>query len=136
MKTRSFAASVIAALLLNFVALASPDNRASAARKAEVTRLVPLLPASDGVAVFEAKRFLNEALPKVLAANQPMLAEIMAKITEMENRTGIDLRKFDQVVVGVAFKQISAKETDFEPVAIANGDIGAGALIAVAKLAS
>ena len=136
MKTRSFAAAVIAALLLNFVTLAAPDNRGSAARKAEITRLVTLLPASDGVAVFEGKRFLNEALPRLLTANQPLLGEIMAKIAEMENRTGIDLRKFDQVAVGMAFKQISAKETDYEPVAIANGDISAGALIAIARLAS
>ena len=136
MKTRSFAAALIAALLINIAAFAAPDTHGNTARKAEVTRLVTLLPASDAVAVFEAKRFLNDALPKVLTANQPMLAEIMAKITEMETRTGIDLRKFDQVVVGIGYKQISEKETDFEPVAIANGDIGAGALIAVAKLAS
>ena len=65
-----------------------------------------------------------------------LLGEIMAKINEMENRTGIDLRKFDQVAVGVAFKTISAKETDYEPILIAGGDINAGALVAVAKLAS
>ena len=136
MKTRSFAAAVVAVLLLNFVGLAAPDNRRPAGTKHQASRLVALLPASDGVAVFEAKRFLNDALPKLLAANQPLLGEIMAKITEIETRTGVDLRKFDQVAVGVASKQISAKETDYEPVAIASGDISAGALIAIAKLAS
>ncbi|HEX3101909.1 MAG TPA: hypothetical protein VHQ01_08965, partial [Pyrinomonadaceae bacterium] len=135
MKTSPFAAAVIAVLLLNFVGLASVDDR-SVAKKRQVNRLVTLLPASEGVAIFEAKRFLNDALPKILAANQPMLADIMSKINEVENRTGIDLRKFDQVAVGVAYKQISAKEIDYEPVAIASGDINAGALVAVAKLAS
>lgn len=135
MKTRSFAAAVIAVLLLNFVGLAAVDDR-SVAKKRQVNRLVTLLPASEGVAVFEAKRFLNDALPKILAANQPMLADIMSKINEVETRTGIDLRKFDQVAVGVAYKQISAKGIDYEPVAIASGDINAGALVAVAKLAS
>ena len=136
MRTKSFAAAVVAVLLLNFTGLAAVDNRRPTIKKAQVSRLVALLPASDGVAVFEAKRFLNDALPKLLAANQPLLAEVMAKITEMETRTGVDLRKFDQVAVGVASKQISAKETDYEPVAIASGDISAGALIAIAKLAS
>ena len=130
MKTRSFAAALVAVLLLDFAGLAAPDNRRPATKSVQVNRLVNLLPASDGVAVFEAKRFLNDALPKLLAANQSLFAEVMAKITEIETRTGVDLRKFDQVAVGVASKQISAKETDYEPVAIASGDISAGALIA------
>ncbi len=136
MKTRSFAAVVIAVLLLNFVGLAAGDDNRRVAKKGQVSRLVTLLPSSDGVAVFDAKRFLNDALPKLLSANQAILGEIMAKITEMENRTGIDLRKFDQVAVGVTSKQVSATQTDFEPVAIASGDISAGALIAIVKLAS
>ncbi len=136
MRTRSFATVIIAVLILNFAGLAATDDRHRVVKKSQATRLVTLLPASDGVAVFDAKRFLNDALPKLLSANQTVLGEIMAKITEMENRTGIDLRKFDQVAVGVTSKQISPKETDFEPVAIASGDISAGALIAIARLAS
>ncbi|HRI04437.1 MAG TPA: hypothetical protein PLL77_11905 [Pyrinomonadaceae bacterium] len=136
MKIRSIAAAVVAVLLVNTLAFAAVDTRKNKAKKRQTSRLVTLLPASDGVAVFDAKRFLDDALPRVLSANQPMLGEIMAKINEMENRTGIDLRKFDQVAVGVAFKQISAKETDYEPILIAGGDINAGALVAVAKLAS
>lgn len=128
--------AAIAVLLLNVAAFSAGDTRSAKAKKREAARLVSLLPASDGVAVFEARRFLNEALPKVLSANQPMLNEIMAKITEMETRTGIDLRKFDQVAAGVAMKQISPTNVDWEPVAVASGDINAGALIAVAKLAS
>ncbi len=136
MKIRSIAAAVVAVLLVNTLAFAAVDTRKNKAKKRQSSRLVTLLPASDGVAVFDAKRFLDDALPRVLSANQPMLGEIMAKINEMENRTGIDLRKFDQVAVGVAFKKISAKETDYEPILIAGGDINAGALVAVAKLAS
>lgn len=136
MKIRFFASAVIAVLLLNVVEIAAGDTRRAKAKKRQAARLVSLLPASDGVAVFDAKRFLSEALPKILSSNQPILGEVMARINEMENRTGIDLRKFEQVAVGVAFKQVSAKEMDYEPVAIASGDINAGALIAVAKLAS
>ena len=136
MKTRFFALAAIAVLLLNVVGFAGGDTRSAQAKKREAMRLVSVLPASDGVAVFDAKRFLNDALPKVLATNQPMLGEIMAKLNEMENRTGIDLRKFDQIAVGVAMKQITPKEVDYEPVVIANGDINTGALVAIAKLAS
>ena len=136
MKIRSIAAAVVTVLLVNTLAFAAVDTRKNKATKRQTSRLVTMLPASDGVAVFDAKRFLDDALPRVLSANQPMLGEIMAKINEMENRTGIDLRKFDQVAVGVAFKTISAKETDYEPLLIAGGDINAGALVAVAKLAS
>lgn len=136
MKTRFFAFAAIACLLLNFVAFAGADTRKQRAKKRQVTRLVSLLPPSDGIAVFEAKRFLNDAMPQFLTANQPVLAQIMAKVTEIEDRTGIDLRKFDNVAVGVAMKQVNAKEVDFETVAIANGDINAAALVAVAKLSS
>ena len=136
MRTRFIAVSAIAVLLLNVVSFATVDARSARAKRAEVSRLVSLLPASDGVVVFDSKRFVNDALPKILSANQPMLAEVMSKITEMETTTGIDLRKFDQVAVGMTIKTVSATEYDFEPVALANGDINAGALIAVAKLAS
>ena len=128
--------TAIAVMMLSVAGFALFDTRSATAKKREAARIVGILPASDGVAVFEAKRFLNEALPKVLSANQPMLGEIMAKISEMENRTGIDLRKFDQVAVGVAMKQISPTNVNCEPLAIASGDINAGALLAVAKLAS
>ena len=136
MKTRFIAIATVACLLLNFVAFASVDTRRQRGKKRETNRLVSQLPASDGVAVFEAKRFLGDALPQILTSNQPMLGQIMAKVTEIENRTGIDLRKFDTVAVGVAMKQINAKEVDFETVAIANGDINVAALVSIAKLAS
>ncbi len=136
MKTRFIAIAAIAVLVVNVAVFAKPDTRSHAAKKARAAKLVAMLPASDGVVSFDSKRFLNDALPKIMSANQPMLTEVMAKLTEMEARTGIDLRKFEQVAVGVAFKKISAKEIDYEPVAIASGDVNAGALIALAKLAS
>ena len=79
MRTKLFAMAAVAVLMFNIGGFGWGDTTATAKRR-EVSRIVGLLPASDGVAVFEAKRFLNEALPKVLAANQPMLNDIMAKI--------------------------------------------------------
>lgn len=136
MRIKLFSTAILAVLLFNIAAFSVGDARSARMKKAEVSRLVSMLPASDGVVVFDSKRFVNDALPKIMSSNQPMLAEVMAKITEMETTTGIDLRKFEQLAVGVAIKKVSAKEYDFEPVALANGDINAGALISVAKLAS
>lgn len=136
MRSRFFAFAAVAVLLLNISNLALTDAASAKAKRARAARLVGLLPASDGVAVFDAKRFVGEALPKILSANQPMLGEVMSRINAMENRTGIDLRKFDEVVVGMRIKQVSPTEMDFEPVAIASGEMTAPAIAAVKKLAA
>ncbi len=137
MKTKFFALAAIAVLLFNVAGFAAADTRRAAAKKRQATRLVSLLPVSDAVAVFDSKRFLDDAMPKLLSANQPMLSQLMGKISEMEARTGIDFRKFEQVAVGVTMKmKVTGKDFDFAPVALASGDINAGALIAIAKLAS
>jgi hypothetical protein len=136
MKTRSFALAAIAVLLLNAVGMSLGDADHASSKRAQAARLVSLLPASDGVVVFDARRFFDDAMPKVLAANQPLLAKITSHLNEIESRIGIDLRKFDQVAVGIAIKPQLEKDYDVAPVAIAGGDINAGALIGVAKLAS
>ncbi len=135
MKTRFFAFAAIAVLLSNFAIFAVPGPRAKASKRSQASRLIAMLPASDAVAIFDNKRLIGDALPKLLSANQPMLGEIMAKVSEVEARTGIDLRKFDQVAVGATIRLLGTNP-DIQPVAIASGDINAGALIAVAKLAS
>ena len=134
-KTKAFAFFTLAVLVSNLAGPTFADTKKSTKTK-QTNALVALLPASDGVAIFDAKRFLNDALPKVLSANQPMLGKIMLKVNEMSNTTGIDLRKFEQVAVGIAMKEVSPKNVDLDLVAVTRGDINAGALLAVAKLAS
>ena len=137
MRKKQFALVAIFAILLNIAAFAGGDTtKAQAAKKRATLRLVGMLPASDGVVIFDAKQFFGTSLPTVLASNQTALGEISQKINEMANRTGVDLRKFDEIVVGVATKQVSPTETDFEPVAIASGDVTDGALNAIKKLAA
>ena len=136
MRSRTIALAVLAGLLLNVVGFAADNSPQAKAKKRQSSRLISLLPASDGVGVFDSKRFLNNALPTVLAANQPLLSQITTKLSEIENKTGIDLRKFDQVAVGIAYKPVSAKETDYDTVVLASGSIGTNALVGVAKLAS
>jgi hypothetical protein len=136
MKNRSFAIIAAFVLLLNLTGLGSADTKSTRSAKPQAGALVAMLPASDGVVTLDAARFFNNGLPTLLSANQPALAELMAKIESIKAETGIDLRKFESVAVGFAVKPISAKEYDFDPVVIARGDIAAGGLVAVAKLAS
>jgi hypothetical protein len=136
MKIRLLALATLLCLVATFAAVSAAETRGKRVKRVRASRLVTLLPASDGIILFDSKRFLNESLPSVLSANQPMLSEIMLKLNETAARTGIDLRKFDEIAVGVNIKQVAPGNTDFDPVAIASGDINAGALLAVAKLAS
>lgn len=138
MKLRIVSAAIVAVLLSNLAAFAAVDNRGKKAKKMTPSaRVVSMLPASDGVAVFDSRAFLVEAMPRILSANQPMLEQITSKIALIQSHTGIDLKKFERVAVGVTYKQISAKETDYEPLMIATAtDLNFGALIAAAKLAS
>ena len=135
MKHKIFTILTVGAMTLNLVVLAGAAGGARASGKAP-DPLVALLPASDGVAVLDAERFFNVGLPQVLSANQPMLAGIMAKIDEVQNKTGIDLRKFEHVAVGVTIRSSAPGRVSMEPVAIARGTFTAGALVGVARLAS
>ncbi|MBV9216264.1 MAG: hypothetical protein JO053_08815 [Acidobacteria bacterium] len=136
MKTKLVA--LIAALILvsNIAAVAKTDERSKRAKARQVSRLTTLLPASDAIAVFDAQRFFNDALPRILAANQPVLAQMRSKMAEIQTKTGIDLTKFHQAVVGIAFKQLADGKIDYEPVVLAGGEGNATALASIAKLAS
>lgn len=134
MKNRFFALLVVGMMVLNAVGTAFADVKSN--KKRQASQLVALLPASDAVMTFDSKRFLSDALPQVLSANQPLLAQITGKIDEIKSKTGIDMRQFEQVAVGVTARKINATEYDFEPVAIARGQINAPALLSVAKVAA
>lgn len=138
MKIKVLAFAVMALLVTNMSGFARVDERRSKTKKkTKKAQVVAMLPASDGVAVFDSKRFLGEALPRVLSANQPMLDHINTSLDTIRDRTAIDMRKFDTVAIGVAYKKITATETDYEPLIIATAnDMNLGALIAAAKIAS
>ena len=135
-KTRFLAFFTLSVLMINSASFVLADTPVAKSRARAANDLVAMLPDSDGVATIDVKRFFNDAMPKILAANQPMLGKIMAEINSLSNKTGIDLRKFDQVAFGAKFKGSDLNNMDVDAVAIARGDINAGALVAVAKLAS
>ena len=114
---------------------AGTGPRKPAARK-QVDPLVAKLPASDAVAVIDSRRFFDEVLPKLLAAQQGLLGKINGHLTEFQTKTGIDARKFDRLVIGANIKREAVKDFDVDFVVLARGSMNAGSLIAGAKLSS
>lgn len=102
----------------------------------QTNQLMAVLPNSDAVITIDMLRLMKDAFPQLLASKPQVLTEINAKLDEIKGKTGIDLRQFEQVAVGVAYKKISATETDFEPIILARGKFNAGSFLGVAKLAA
>lgn len=126
-------------------ALAQPKKTVAANKKSTLKKTVPvkqtnqlaaLLPNSDAVINVDMARLMKEALPQMLAAKPQYQEEINGKIDEIKSNIGIDLRQFDQLAVGLAYKVISPKETDFEPVILARGNFNSGAYLGLAKVAA
>ena len=135
MRNKFFALFVAFAFVLNGVGAAFADTKTNKTVK-QNNQLAVLLPASDGVMTIDVQRLLNDAVPQILSGKPQMLGDINAKIDEINQKTGLDLRQFEQVAIGVSAKQITAQEVDLEPFVLARGKYNAAALIALAKLAS
>jgi hypothetical protein len=133
MRYKIFAFIAAFAFVLNGVGAGFAQTKAAAFQTKE---LAALLPASDGVITLDVQKLLSESVPQILAGKPQMLGDINAKIDELRDKTGLDARQFEQIVIGVATKQITAREVDLEPVFLARGKYNSNALIAVAKLAS
>lgn len=135
MKSRFLALLFIFAMGASIVPVASAEGFDTKSA-APANPLVTMLPASDAVVAFDPKRFFNEALPKVLASNQPMLSRVVGHVEEFTAKSGIDVRKFDSVAIGASMKPVDNKNLDVDIVAILRGEMSASGLVAVAKLAS
>ncbi len=136
MNTRS--TFLLAAILLLSLFL-SPTVGSSAspnAKRAKTKQMLAMLPASDMVMTMDVARFFEDALPKILSSNQPMLADMMSKIDSMREKTGIDLRQFEFLTVGLNVKFVSEKQYVVEPVMLARGSVSSQAVIAAAKQAA
>jgi hypothetical protein len=132
MKYRIFAFLLLSILALNLGGSTFADSKS---RKGS-SELVGLLPASDGVVTLDVRRFFNDALPKLLSSNQPMLTHVTGEIDKFQAKTGIDVRQFESIAAGVTTKKVGEKKYDVEPVVIARGQISAASLIGAAKLAA
>jgi hypothetical protein len=104
--------------------------------EAKTDELAVMLPESDGVVVVDVRRLLDYALPQILAANEPMLAKVNGEVDKIKTKTGLDLRRFDRLALGIKSRKISDKEIDLQPVLLARGSADTKTLAEAASLAS
>lgn len=127
--------SLLAAFVLLTTAMfVSGDAKKVSAQSA--SDLVSQLPASDAVATLNLKRVMSDALPQLLASQPAKLAELNAKIEEVKAKTGIDLRQFEQVAMGVNLVPGRAGAVEADPFLLMRGSFNAAGLIAVGKIAA
>jgi len=123
-------------LVLNAAGLSIAAPRDTKAVKRQINPLVAKLPASDAVAIVDSRKFFDQALPKILASRPDLVGKMTTYVNEFQTKTGIDVRKFDRFVIGANIRHEAIKDFDIDAVALAQGSINAGGLIAGAKLAS
>jgi hypothetical protein len=99
------------------------------------SNIASYLPASDAIAIVDAKRMLNETMPRILGGDAAKLAQANAEVDKFKTKTGIDLHSFDRVAVGVRYAYPDAKTTRLETVAIAHGSFNASAVAASVRAA-
>lgn len=94
------------------------------------------LPTSDGVISVDMQRLLNEMLPRVLADDPAKLAEVNARIDKIKARTGIDVRSFERIALGMRFvDDVAPNSIKVEAVALARGRSNAQAMLTAGLLA-
>lgn len=132
MKTKFSAIFSVALFIIGVIGTVAAQPAKNPANTSN--ELLSRLPSSDMAMTIDTKRLLEVGLPQVLATNPVMLGDINAKLNEIREKTGIDLRQFDQVAVGLSAYLREDKTTEIEPMILAHAKYGAGALIEIAKL--
>lgn len=131
---------MIAMLISGMVSLTgiAQTNKTPASRTSQKSN-DPLmsLPVSDGVISVDVQRLLNEMLPRVLADDPARLAQVNAHIDQVKTRTGIDIRAFDRIAIGMRFVDAGTPDSlKVEFVALARGSFNAPAMLAAGLLAT
>lgn len=134
MKKKIFALLVACAFGINAASVAFAQVKTMESERQAQT-LAASLPASDVVVAVNTQRLFNEGLPQVLSNNQPMLKKILDEMDKIKSQTGVDLRQFEQFALGIASRNVSAKEFNFEPVMLVRGSYNPAAMISLAKVA-
>lgn len=132
--TKVFGSLAIAAIFCGSLVFAMDKPRKKAAPKVP-SRLVSSLPSSDAIAVISVKRFFDEMLPSMLANEQSLLGQITSTLNEIDEKTGIRLRQFDEVAVGVSYRQAADGKTSYEPIVIAGGEFDRTAIESALRMA-
>jgi hypothetical protein len=125
MKKKIYVLALAMALMLALVAFMSGTSLRAASVPSD--NALASLPASDIVITIDTQRLLSETLPVVLAENPTLLAKLNDKIETFNKESGIDLRTFDSLAVGLRFK--SPASHNFDAVVIARGHFNANQVI-------
>lgn len=132
MKKKIYALSLTIALTLGLAVFISGFSTRSAASASD--NAANALPASDVVVTIDTQRLMAETLPTIFADKPALLAKVNTKIEQFNKETGIDLRTFDSVAVGLRFTTPSSK--DFEAVVVARGHFNSNEVIDAAFAAA
>ncbi len=137
MKRKFITLFAVAVAFIGFSGLVSAQKRITRnVKPAEpIITLANSLPASDAVITVNMKRMIDVAIPQILTSKPEEFAKMNTKIDEIRAKTGIDVRLFEKVAVGLSIKQID-KKTNVEPLVLAQGKFSSNALIALAKVAA
>lgn len=131
MKFRNIFAAAIAAVSLAAITSAQTSEPLTAKQ-----RLVDLLPASSGVVTLNVQKGLNDALPKLLAGNPELKAEVDQGLAVFKSKASSDVLKFANVVVGGGAENVESGKPKILPVFIGRGDLNAADVIAKASRSS
>ncbi|MGI8468155.1 MAG: hypothetical protein ACR2N3_06865 [Pyrinomonadaceae bacterium] len=134
MNRKFFSFLAITAVLLSLAVVSFAGTKKIKKTARQNNQLSAKLPVSDMVVNIDLQRLMSVALPQILNSKPQMLAEINAKIDEIKMQTGIDLRQFERIAVGLKYQQNAPKNVDLQPVALARGKYDANALLAAMKL--
>jgi hypothetical protein len=128
-------AVVLVALISGFAIEAGAQTRNRNSAPA-ATGVMSSLPLSDAVAHVKVKQLLDEAMPRILANNPNKQSEVNASIEKFKTRTGLDLRMFQEIALGVKFTYPSEGVTKAQTVAVANGSFSSAAMVAAGRVAT
>ena len=132
-KLLTFAVILLAVASGLLDAQAQTRNRNSAPA---ASGLMASLPESDAVAHIKMNQLVNEAMPRIFASNPAKLGDINAQIDRLKDRTGLDMRMFQEIALGVKFTYPSEGVTRAQTVAVANGSFSSAAMVAAGRVAS
>lgn len=116
-------------------ALAQKRTNANATTR-QASTLLSGLPPSDLVALIKIRRVIDEAFPKLLAENPAKVAEVNAELAKFKTDTGVDIRSFEQLALGLQYTYPSDGITKIKTVALARGTFNSGAIVAAGRLAA
>lgn len=119
------------ALTLLITTFFSVDQNSSA----KTVELASLLPDSDGVMTIDTQRLVGSALPTMLSSNPKLLLKINGEVEKFKQNSGMDLRSFDRIAVGMKYAQVG-DSTSLDMVMLARGSSAVTDLERVAKIAS